>query len=80
MGMPMICSEKVQSATAYLREGDNGYLFNPLDEDDITFAFSRIMALGDDELLAMGKLSHQLGMKYTLLDWRRTVVDFVQNH
>ena len=77
MGLPMLCSNQIQAATAYLREGENGYLFNPLDEDDITSAFKRVMALGDDELLAMGRRSHQLGMSYTLSDWCRTVLEFV---
>ena len=79
MGLPMVCSNQVQAATAYLREGENGYLFDPLAEGDIASAFGRIMALGDGELLAMGRRSHQLGMKYTLSDWCRTVFGFVQN-
>ena len=78
MGLPMICSKRVQAATAYLREGENGYLFNPLDEDDIASAFKRVMALGNDELLAMGRRSHRLGMSYTLSDWCRTVLEFSQ--
>ena len=76
MGLPMICSDRVQSATAYLKEGENGYLFDPLDEDDIASVFKRVMALGDDELLAKGKRSHQLGMNYTLSDWCKTVLEF----
>ena len=77
MGLPLLCSNQIQSATAYLIEGENGYLFNPLDEDDIASAFRRVMALGDDELLAMGRRSHQLGMTYTLSDWCRTALEFV---
>ena len=81
MGMPMICSKKVQSATAYLREGVNGYLFNPLDEDNIAYAFKRIMLLDDRELLAMSRQSHQLGVRYVLDDWCRKVSEFVcQKH
>lgn len=77
MGLPMLCSNKVQAATAYLRAGENGFSFDPLDEDDMVATFKRIMMSGDDALHAMGRKSHQLGMKYTLSDWRRTVEGFV---
>lgn len=77
MGLPLICSDKVQSSTAYLDDGRNGFLFDPGDEDSITDAFKRIMSLGDDELFVMSSRSHQLGISYTLSDWSRRAVGFV---
>ena len=76
MGLPILCSNQVQSATAYLVNGENGYSFNPLDEDDIVSVLKRIMAHSDDELFAMGCRSYQLGMEYTVDDWCRTVMEF----
>lgn len=69
VGLPLICSENVMATTAFLREGENGFLFDPFDVDSIAGAFSAIMRLPDDVLRKMGDASHRLGMNYTTGDW-----------
>lgn len=76
MGLPMICSRNVMATTAFIREGENGFLFNPYDEDDIANAFCKIMKLDDDNLRIMGTRSHELGMSYTTSNWVDILIGF----
>ena len=69
MGLPLICSNKVMATTAFVKEGENGFLFNPYNVDAIADAFCRIMQKTDGELALMGSKSHDLGMRYTTDDW-----------
>ena len=69
MGLPLICSRRVMSVTDFLLEGENGFLFNPYDEDDIAEAFCAIMRMQDDALSRMGRKSRELGMRLTTNDW-----------
>lgn len=71
MALPMICSNKIQAATRFLKS--NGYQFDPLNEDDIALAFLKIMKLSEKELRDMGAISYQLGMGYTTRDWAARV-------
>jgi glycosyltransferase involved in cell wall biosynthesis len=76
MALPMLCSNQIQAATSYLNDGDNGYLFDPLDENEICSAFKKIMALPDEDLSKMGCISQALGNKYTLVDWADRAAGF----
>lgn len=79
MGLPLLCSSQVHSASAYLKEGENGYTFDPLDEQSIKEAFLRMMKTPDDRLYAMGSFSNRLGSSYTPTDWARQVVEFAES-
>ena len=74
MGLPMICSNQVQAATAYLKEGGNGFSFDPYKEDALSDCFCEIMNSSDDSLAKMGKSGRDLGMLYTTTDWVETLL------
>ncbi len=78
MGLPLLCSNKVNAATAYLNAGENGYTFAPLAIESTTEAFVKIMRATDEERNAMGMRSHALGIAYTTDDWATRVVEFVK--
>ena len=78
MGLPLLCSSQIQAATAYLKEGENGYTFDPLNEDSMAKAFVKTMSLSDEDLATMGHHSHLLGKMYVLSDWVQTVLDFLR--
>ena len=78
MGMPLLCSDKIQAATAYLRNDANGYSFDPIDEDGICSAMRRIIRLSDENLSQFGKLSLELGLSYTIKDWVQTALGFME--
>ena len=77
MGLPMLCSNRIQAATAYLKEDENGFAFDPLDEEEMAAAFSKMMRLSDEKLAEMGSESHRLGMSYTTADWAQRAMEFV---
>lgn len=57
-GLPILCSA-VCDNPRYVVEGENGFLFNPLDFVDISNAIEKALAASDEELLRMGQLSRQ---------------------
>lgn len=77
MGLPLLCSDAIQSATAFLEPGKNGFQFDPNDEAAITEAFCAAMLLPDEALRAMGHESHRLGMAYTTEDWAQRALSFL---
>ena len=74
MGLPMICSKKVEACKAFLHENENGFLFDPFDVNQIKEAFLKIMDMTDSELETMGEKSHELGMIWTNQDWAKCVL------
>lgn len=78
MGLPMLCSNQIQAATAYLKDGENGFTFDPKDEEAIVAVFLKIMRLSDAELAKMGRESHRLGLSYTTEDWAKRAMEFAK--
>lgn len=78
MGLPMLCSTQVQATTKYLKEGESGILFDPLDEKGMASAFARFMKLPDRALSLMGRESLALGRSYSLRDWADQVKSFLR--
>lgn len=78
MGLPMLCSTQIQAATAYLKDGENGFLFDPMDEEAMTAAFLQIMCSSDSELAMFGRESVRLGLQYTTEDWVKRAVEFAR--
>ena len=78
MGLPMLCSDRIQAATAYLKDGENGFTFDPLDEAAMTAAFRMVMQRADENLVQMGRESFKLGMFYKNSDWARTVLEMMK--
>lgn len=78
MGLPMLCSTQIQAATAYLKDGENGFSFDPLDEDAMTSVFLKVMRMADKNLVRMGRESFELGMSYKNNDWARTVLEMMK--
>ena len=79
MGLPLLCSKDVQAASEFLKDGENGYVFDPLDEESIKNAMLKIMRLEDDKLQMMGVVSHSIGMSRTTADWAKQVQVFSQD-
>ena len=78
MGLPMLCSDQIQAATAYLRDGENGFAFDPMDEKAIAAAFLKVMRKSDAELAKFGRESARLGREYTTEDWVQCVKEFAK--
>jgi len=59
-GLPVLVSGAAGCRYDVVREGRNGYLFDPLDTDGMADAMRRMAALSDAERHAMGRRSEQI--------------------
>ena len=76
-GFPMICSTAIGGATRFLEEGKNGYLFENENKESLKEALRKMMTLSDEELKAMARHSHQLGVGYDPEMWAGQVIRLV---
>lgn len=79
-GLPMICSRKVEASKMFLREGENGFLFDPCDIDEMKAAFLKIMDLSDKTLVEMGEQSHKRGLLWTNRKWADCAIELARGH
>lgn len=61
-GMPVLCS-RVCDNPLIMDENKNGYMFNPLDINDISSAIVKILSLSSEKLKEMGTHSRKLALK-----------------
>lgn len=59
-GLPIVVSEKAGCRYDLVRGGENGYLFDPFDVDDMADAMRKMAALSDNERRAMGRCSEEI--------------------
>lgn len=77
-GFPVICSDQVGAAEAFLQEGKNGLSFPAGDKWSLKNAMRKMMTLSDKELGAMGVVSSELAKKITPSAWAQTVFKMMQ--
>ncbi len=73
-GMPMVVSSAVGSATRFVQEGKNGFIFENENKESLKEALQKVMILDQDTLKNMSQSSHQLGMQHTPDLWAETVM------
>lgn len=61
-GMPVLCSDICDNSTI-IEDGINGYLFNPLDEDDMVAKIKKMINLSVEQRKNMGKRSREIAVK-----------------
>jgi glycosyltransferase involved in cell wall biosynthesis len=77
-GFPLLLSTRAPAGTAFLREGENGFYHEPKSIASIKNAMKKIIALPQTELIAMGRLSHELSQSMTPDTWAATVWKFLK--
>lgn len=68
-GFPMILSDRVGAATRFLRQGENGLLYDPTDENALVKAFVKMMDSAPEHLSDMAERSHELGTGLDPVQW-----------
>ena len=76
-GFPLICSETTSAATAFLKEGYNGFYHKPIDTDSLVEVFRKISLLSNDELALMGDRSAALAKQISPEIWGSLVWKFI---
>lgn len=72
-GFPLICSTRTSAASAFLKEGYNGYYTRPKDTASVRSALLKIISLDDRHLMEMGQRSTALAAQITPATWSATV-------
>jgi glycosyltransferase involved in cell wall biosynthesis len=68
-GFPVICSDEVGAATAFVENNLNGYIYKAGDTEALKNALLRVVLLQPDKLLAMGDHSVGLAEQITPEKW-----------
>lgn len=76
-GFPLLLSNKVGAASAYLEEGKNGYSFEAGNADDLHEKLDKIFQMSDQELIEMGKNSHRLAIGQNPEVWSQTLLALI---
>jgi len=72
-GYPLLLSNEVGAAEAFLRDNENGFLFQSGDKTALKEAMRRLMLHSNDELNAMGNRSKILAQSITPDTWAASV-------
>ncbi|MGB6034753.1 MAG: glycosyltransferase [Cryomorphaceae bacterium] len=72
-GFPLILSDKVNSSTAFLNKGQNGFAFKAKNKKDLQRVLSEVVNLPDTTLRKMAEESRELGQNMTVSRWLKTV-------
>lgn len=78
-GKPIISTYQCGAATAFVRNGYNGYLTKGGKTYDLFKALKKITMKSDSELHKMGKRSSQLSYQFTPLSWASTLYNLIKN-
>jgi len=73
-GFPLICSDQVGSADAFLKESQNGFIFKSKNKNDLKLKMKAMVSLKDTELNEMGDKSVALAKQITPDTWTDTIL------
>ncbi len=76
-GFPIICSDSVGAASAFLEEGKNGFLHQPGSAAEIGEAMAAMAQKSNDELTEMAAESHRIAQKINPQQWVQTLGKFI---
>ncbi|MGB1103378.1 MAG: glycosyltransferase family 4 protein [Crocinitomicaceae bacterium] len=72
-GFPLLLSEAVGSKEVFLK--DNGWSFDIESKTALKEVMSRVMKLGEKELMDLARKSHDIGMTYTSENWATKLLE-----
>jgi glycosyltransferase involved in cell wall biosynthesis len=78
-GFPVICSDQVGAAEAFLQAGRNGYSFPAGSKNGLKEAMRKVMELPEGELAVMGRASNGLAGNITPSTWTDTLLQMLRN-
>lgn len=76
-GLPVLCSTASGASVHLVREGYNGFVFEPEDAEHLARLMLRVANLQAERRAEMGHASHALSKQYTPQRWARMLVDGV---
>ncbi len=76
-GFPLICSDEVGAAELFLKEGENGFLFEAGNVSGLKKVLRKIMSTPDPQLVVMGEKSAELARQITPDKWSETLMSVI---
>ncbi|HYG52314.1 MAG TPA: glycosyltransferase family 4 protein [Flavobacteriales bacterium] len=73
-GFPVICSNKVGAATAFVQPSKNGFIFSAGNVNELTNCFLRFMKMPAKQILSFGQKSHELAQTLTPQTWANNLL------
>lgn len=77
-GLPVLGSKYAQSVETCCVEGENGWMFDPLDEDNMVASLGRALATPRDEIFRMGQSARNTAALYTPENSANRMLDVVK--
>ncbi|HEY4651526.1 MAG TPA: glycosyltransferase family 4 protein [Pontibacter sp.] len=77
-GFPLLCSDAVGAATAFLKDGVNGYSFKAGDVGALKCAIQHVVSLSEQELQQMGEKSAASALQNTPSIWAEKLMGLLQ--
>jgi len=78
-GFPLLLSRPVGAKAAFLKEGENGYEFEPGNPEDIKQKMKKMCTLSIEELLRMSHVSNSVSKTISPQSWTTTLLTIVKN-
>lgn len=77
-GFPLLLSDQVGAADAFLENGKNGFSFPANNVSAIENAMEKIIKRTDDELISMGEISNEMAHSITPQIWSETLIELIK--
>lgn len=78
-GFPMICSDKVGAIDAFLKEGENGFVFPAGNKEALKINLRKFIDMSQEELNLMSEYSAKISSVITPEIWADTFIKFYKN-
>ncbi len=79
-GFPLICSKEVNAAGTFLKENENGFLFDAGSISQLKDILQKIISSTDKKLFQMGEKSAELAKQITPEKWADTLLSIPRNN
>ena len=76
-GFPLICSDAVGANSAFLKDNENGYIFEAGNKKSLRNAMVKMICHDDTTLNKMSDASHELGMNNTMEIWCQKIKQII---
>jgi len=77
-GFPLLLSDKVGAAEAFLQDNKNGYFFEANNTNSMKEAMKKIISKRPNELTKMGEISNQLAQQISPAIWAQTIFEITR--
>ncbi|MEO6882674.1 MAG: glycosyltransferase [Bacteroidia bacterium] len=78
-GFPLICSDKVGAASAFIEQNKNGYIYPSGNIKELKNMLKKIFFQSDKELFEMAEISAEKALQITPEKWTSTILSLINN-